>query len=1059
MFGWGKKKPERGEPGLDTFAETIKALLAQDSFISRKEYRPIIDKATDQIANCETLIKEGVFEDWCKKREISKEKTLDDIKIYRDIASLVKTHNDDFTERHLTQDKAYLDDVLKDVDPTISLDQEQRTAVLRDEDHTLIIAGAGAGKTTTIAAKVKYLVDKRNVDPSRILVVSFTNKATEELRDRINRKLKINANISTFHSIGYSIIKGNDNVKRRVVDDGYMFDVVNQYLQGQLDNEDNMKKILLFFASYLTPPFNEKNTATFHKMLATNDFTTLKSDLNLQEAITAYKNKLAESNVSMKEERCNSNQEVQIANFLYINGIDYEYEPVYPYRFMDSIKPYTPDFLLSQGDKKVYLEHFGITEDGKSDRFKPEELELYKRHINDKIKLHRKHGTHLIYTFSSYNDGRSFIEHLEEILRKEGFVFDRRADHEIYSRIIKSSEDKYFTKLVQLIDTFIERFQVNNFGDGKFNVWSAGAKDERTKLFLEIAYRCYLEYQRKMEENKYIDFDGMINKATDVLNSYIKSGTKLPYDYVFIDEYQDISLQRYDLAEKISKASDAKIIAVGDDWQSIFRFAGAKVSLFTNFEKMVGYADMLKITNTYRNSQELIDIAGNFVMENTEQIQKNLHSPKHCDDPVILITYDDSYEKDEQKHGPLYRLCQGLEKAIDEIVMASGESKKILVIGRYGFDGKNLNRFPELFLFEKTKERNKVVSLKHPHVVIDFLTAHSAKGLGYDNVIIINARDAQMGFPSKIEDDPVMKLVIGNDEKIDYADERRLFYVAMTRTKNRVYIITPEYHPSKFVLEIKEHNTHIVLKGQPLSPEENNEYRYKCPKCRYPLQLRQSKILNQKLYICTNDPEICGYVTNDTRSGRMSISKCPKCESGYLIYKTYKTSTGKEMGFMACTNYKPDGTGCDYIMRPEGFTQNLEILEMTGRKTYESATEIAYCGLPMKDLLVLVYSAVNSVKEEKPYFGFNIGVLAWFLMGEEKDCLTKTGVNTNKFYGRLRGQSQGKIMGVIEAMVSAEIFHEIQDGQYQYVLPVPQEIGEEQCQKVFEAIQTKFQKR
>lgn len=301
--------------------------------------------------------------------------------------------------------------------------------VLSDEDYTLVIAGAGAGKTTTIEAKVKYLIDKQGIDPSRILIVSFTKKATKELQDRC-KKLGLLVNISTFHSIANTIIKNSEHTKHNIATGDVMFTSIKKYLLENINDAEFIKKILLFFVSYLQMPQGEENLALLINELYKNDCTTMRSDIT--KTIENYKKQQEKNRRTIKDEKVRSTEECRIANFLFINGIDYEYEPVYKYGFIDTIKPYCPDFLIKQYDKEIYLEHFGITENGMNSRFTTEELQAYKKHVNDKILLHRKHGTKLIYTFSKYNDGRDTITHLKEELQKAGISFEFKNTKEIY---------------------------------------------------------------------------------------------------------------------------------------------------------------------------------------------------------------------------------------------------------------------------------------------------------------------------------------------------------------------------------------------------------------------------------------------------------------------------------------------------------------------------------------------------------------------------------------------------------------------------------------------------
>ena len=632
-----------------------------------------------------------------------------------------------------------------------------------------------------------------------------------------------------------------------------------------------------------------------------------------------------------------------------------------------------------------------------------------------------------------------------------------KSDIEIYKQIAESAEDKYFNKLIALVCNFINRFKVNNYTEEKFDDWRTDIKDERTKLFLYITRQCYRVYEAEKDRVRAIDFEDMINNASNVLDGYIASGEKLPYDYIFVDEYQDISLQRFDLCEKLSKASDAKIVAVGDDWQSIFRFSGAKIDLFTKFEDRMGYANILKITNTYRNSQELIDIAGNFVMTNEEQIKKNLKSHKSIKDPVILMSYNDSYELDEDKKGPYYRLGEAIEKSLEEIVAKNGEDKSVLLIGRYTFDGGRLGILDDMF-----ENRNgKIISKKFPKLDITFLTAHSSKGLGYDNVVLINGKDDVLGFPSKIEDDPVMKLVIKDDESIDFAEERRLFYVALTRTKNRVYIVTPQMRPSKFILEIKDKFTNVILRGTELNPVEEHDFRRKCPVCGYPLQRRKGtfKFLRGQgtIWVCSNDPEICGFVTNDVKGGRLSISKCPRCEDGYLIVKPIKNKEGKDTGnrMLGCTNYKPDNTGCSFTMNHQNFTQDKGRIAIEFFDSKLSMEDLVFMGYPIKEL---VYGVLNSIKRITDFcnknFDLTFMTLVNFLSGSSSKAIEAFRLNELQGYGFLAKKSIKQISCFLREMKNQAII-DIIDGEYVIIKVLNYQPDDETVKAVFTNVTSK----
>ncbi|MDY2913211.1 MAG: UvrD-helicase domain-containing protein [Candidatus Enteromonas sp.] len=1030
-MGLFTKNEAREYKALEDFSQFIERLLLEDEFLSRKVFAARRDEQQPVFDDLSLMEEKGVLVDWCKRNKVDYKKMRKLMSDFSSVEQRVQKHNESYVARHLVEERDYLDHVLEKDDPNIKLDEEQRRVVLSDEDYTLVIAGAGAGKTTTIEAKVKYLVDKKNVEPERVLIVSFTRKATQELKERFAR-LDIPVHIATFHSIGNAIIKDSDAQRRKIVEQGFMYKVIEEYLTSKLEDEWFIKKVLLFFASYLNMPFEAENAIMLFKTLSANDNITMKSILTA--ALDEYHKDQTRKKVTLNDERVRSAEECRIANWLFIHGIDYEYEPVYPYSFAETTKPYCPDFLIHHNGQDIYLEHFGLSEDGTNNRFSDEQLSAYKKHVNDKIKLHRRHGTKLIYTFSKYRDGRDLITHLEETLKKAGVEGTTKSDVDIYRKLAANAQDKYFHKLILLVCNFIHRFKVCNYDiNTKFDEWQFGTKSERTKLFLEIAKQCFHIYEARRMEERAIDFEDMINDAANVLDQRIASRDYLPYDYILVDEYQDISLQRFDLCQKLAQASHAKIIAVGDDWQSIFRFSGAQIDLFTKFSEKMGYANVLQITRTYRNSQELIDIAGGFVMANQKQIKKDLKSGKSIKDPVILMSYDDSYEKDDQQRGPFYRMGEAIMKALDDIVSQCGEDKTVLLIGRYNFDGKNLTKLEDFFSWE----RNRLVCKKYPKLDISFMTAHASKGLGRDNVIIINGKDDILGFPSKIEDDPVMKLVIKDDETMDFEEERRLFYVALTRTKNRVYIVTPQNRPSKFITEIKDKFTSVTLRGVELTPREGEGGKHVCPVCGYPLQYRETKLkikaTIKKLWICSNDPEVCGFITNDLNGNpfRFSISKCPDCHDGYLVVKPIKNREGgKGDRMLGCTNYKPDGTGCNFTMFPDNYTQDKSkiLVDENGRaRTSETKGDV-----------VKIVSSIASIYRKTKY-RFSYMTLIRFLMGEEDKAISAFRLSEEESYGLLRGKKSGYAHAIVKALIDLDVLQRVKNDRGFEILELSQD--------------------
>ncbi len=901
---------------LNTFFDD---LLKSDSYIAKSDYLKKLENTKDSISYFERLKNDGLLSDFCKKNKTAANVIISVLKKYNDFRNLVSEHNQNFISDKLKSEKSYLDTILHDVDPNIMLDEDQRKVVLTDEDYCLVIAGAGAGKTTTVAAKVKYLVEKKNIKPEEILVVSFTNKAVGELREKINKDLGIDCPITTFHSTGNAILHKDSEEKLNIVQNEKLYFVLEDYFRDSvLQNQRIVDDLIKFFATYFDAPIQVKDKKELYDKLSNANYSTMKSELGEIKYDVELKNNRTKEHRTIQDEILRSQEEVQIANFLYLNNIEYEYEPRYPYNIEGAKKPYTPDFIIRQNGKEAYIEHFGITQSGHSNLYNPNELEKYKKAVHDKVDLHKEHGTTLLFTFSEFLDGRTILEHLKEQLEKSGFVLSPRDNKDVFRKLQKQDGSKYTKKLIYLIDRFISNFKTNGYPVEKFDEWISQTNNVRSKLFLSICKECFLEYERYLLKHNAIDFADMINKSAKLLKEKKNVGEQIHFKYIIVDEYQDISRQRFDLVGALHDVTSAKIIAVGDDWQSIYAFSGSDITLFTKFSEIMGYAELLKITKTYRNSQEVIDIAGNFIQKNKEQIEKKLQSPKNIKDPVIIYTYDSKLKKFGGNANA--NLARAVQTAIEHIIESSETENKdiskqeILLLGRFNFEG---DRLAQTGLFEYTNGKARVKCLKYPKLKITFMTAHASKGLGYDNVIVINGKNEIFGFPSKIENDPILNYVIKQDNAIDAAEERRLFYVAMTRTKNRVYFVAPEKNPSEFLLEIKHDYKNVVLKGD-WSEEIKNENQFKksCPICGYPLQRKVKPAYGLNLWICMNDPEVCDFMTNKIEAGKLSIQKCDKCETGFLIAKQ---NTGSADYFLGCTNYTPNKKGCNNNISKETY--------------------------------------------------------------------------------------------------------------------------------------------
>ena len=808
-------------------------------------------------------------------------------------------YNEKYLAKQLEIHKEYFDHMFDKIDPNILLDVEQRLAILTNEDYNLIVAGAGAGKTTTMIAKIKYMVDKCDVNPGEILAISFAKKNVEELAEKL-KEFNLNVSTMTFHKLGSEILKLDTGHSLHIVTDSQRYNTVRDFFKNELYKDKSyLKKFVDFLYLYFKGDKEMESFNTldeYHKYKVDNLFITVKE--RLKEYNQSVVDKREKYLRSIDSEYLRSDQEVTIANFLFLNGLTYEYES--PYKYATNFE-YRPDFYITQGENSVYLEHFGIHENGSSNFFTMKEKANYIKAINMKEQLHLRNGTKLIKTFSSYNDGRSLVTHLEELLRSNGFVLTPKTDKEIFDALTKTYIDSYFYKLTILILEFISKFKTDSFRDLNFAHLYSKTNDDRTIRFLELIEPIFNYYSKNLTENSYIDFEDMITMAVMTLEKN-KDFKPFNYKYILIDEYQDMSKERYDLIKELVDHCDAQLIGIGDDWQSIFGFSGANVSLFSEFIDKLGYGEIIRIKNTYRNSQELIDTASKFVSQDSSLLNKRLFSKKRLNKPIVVYSYDDTRKKSEPE-SIFTRKAIAIEKAIGDI-LSINPNANIMLIGRYNFDKYHLCEMTDLF---KSGAGNEVISKKYPNAYLKYFTCHKSKGLEFDYTIIINAIDATYGFPSKIKDDNIFSVFSKPISNISFAEERRLFYVALTRTKNKVYIIAPNTHPSPFIVELYG-DKNIEFKDDLKEIYTDSVNRTKCPICGYPLVKAFSKSVKSDfpLYICSNEKELCSFKCNDI-THKINIEKCSSCSDGHLVVK----KVTDEYIMLGCTNYNNPLNNCE----------------------------------------------------------------------------------------------------------------------------------------------------
>ena len=364
-----------------------------------------------------------------------------------------------------------------------------------------------------------------------------------------------------------------------------------------------------------------------------------------------------------------------------------------------------------------------------------------------------------------------FLNHnlIKYVLAYYNIFFTNRNYLKKYSKFQQS--DNYL-KLTKLIIRFLNLVKANdiNLKQLIFNV-----QRQKDRKILIVIYAIYLEYEKELYSKMVIDFNDMISLAGK------QNSHKLKYKYLIVDEYQDTSLLRNKLLKKVKNDNQAKLMVVGDDWQSIYGFSGCSLECFLNFKDMF-FGKTYYLTTTYRNSQELAGIAGRFIMKNTKQLKKEIKTNKRIKDPIKIVYY------------------QQRQKNLTELIKTLNLKGSLLILGRNNFD---INKYLDFKIFKIDKKG--YITFKNKSLVnsIRFLTVHKAKGLESDNVIILNLENDLYGFPSQLKNNRILNYITPKCDDYKFSEERRLFYVALTRSCNRVYLYTNKLKKSLFIKEIQ----------------------------------------------------------------------------------------------------------------------------------------------------------------------------------------------------------------------------------------------------------------
>lgn len=781
--------------------------------------------------------------DYLKKHKLLKytneEENFKFVADYRSIIQQenISKHNENCVIYHKAHSADFFDNVLK-----YPLDDQQRDAILHLEDNTLVISSAGSGKTSTMVGKARYMVEKLNVDPKRILIITYTRKAAGELSDRLGIE---GLSCQTFHAIALKIIAELTNSKPSICPPDFM---LNAFYKLMKNNEDFLDAIVEYILNKRSLMKREHEYNTSYEYYA---------DRRKYGVMAMFPD--MDGNIIFTK----SEEEKRICEWLSIHDVPFRYEEAYEFETSDNkYRQYRPDFSIYYTDeqgknKRIYLEHFAIDKNSKvplwfgtdynSGSLNDEDIvrrwEKANRDYNDGIRwkrsMHEFHNTALINTTSAMFQNGTVWDILAQQLQEYGIKTVEHTAEELYNRIVTRNHSLE-RSVFKLIEQFATLRKSNLVDLGILISKAKEENDDRSYYIIDKVMRPFINfYESEMKEQGYIDFTDAILQAKELC----ETNTWLDYEYILVDEFQDISKDRYLFLKSMRKANEdcfTKLFCVGDDWQSIYRFSGSDMALFNDFENYFGYTKHCKIETTYRFHNPVINISSTFIQTNPNQVKKQIREFFVKSDEYIEIEnrylaecenlpsiYDDleAYEDGtlKEKCKLQFDAANALEESLEELrpktfiklheystekeektkvenlIRQIPVDEDILIIGRYNYDAGSVG-----FRFTPQDADKKTIWLTLAGRKVRFMSVHGSKGLEADHVILLNCNRGVNGFPSLIEDDPILNFVLSDKDQFENGEERRVFYVAITRAKKNMHVFYCDRTPSPFVDEIKE---------------------------------------------------------------------------------------------------------------------------------------------------------------------------------------------------------------------------------------------------------------
>ncbi|MCL9807172.1 ATP-dependent helicase [Flavobacterium amniphilum] len=662
-----------------------------------------------------------------------------------------------------------------------ALNDRQQDAVISEDKRLLVLAGAGSGKTKTLLQKLIYLIEEKGVSPSNILTITFAKNATNEMIDRLiisadesgeyekqlfdKRKSFVEKEkernlqqkkytwidgltVKTFHGFCYSVLRNYG-----VNEFDNKFKIIGEKKRVEEDG----------FSKHAAP---ETVFEVFHKLLIkecedTEYLLKLKryildyiiDKIHLKQIAPNYLPKDGKYFTTLNGTKVRSKSEQFIADWFYRHSIKFEYEPLL------NVKDFSfhPDFYIPEAN--LYIEH--ISDKSFSTKDKEEQF--------------KKGNLLLVKTFDSMTTDSALFNHTLDKIVKNRLPSDYHKTISINFKEEFNGHHENVKDFVQQIMRITDMIKVENINVDTVLQKARQDQHERVRNFYELAIPIVKKYVHYCTDKSFLDFNDLISRSTllfqnheDIANKY-----KGKFQYILVDEFQDVDKLQVELI-KLLLTDNTQLFCVGDDWQSIYGFRGSNVSYIVEFEKHFSDVKTIKLNLNYRSTQNIVGASNEVIKHNKFKVDKDVQASKKSEHKIVV--YSGNTEE------------ENIQFCFDKI-------KELLEEG--------INNDEILFLYRRSKMFTPYYyRFKNENIRVQNKTIHASKGLESKVVFIIGLAEGNGGFPDIWLEDRIFQVIKKANHDLLMEEERRLFYVAITRAKDKLFLITQKGNESSFLKEI-----------------------------------------------------------------------------------------------------------------------------------------------------------------------------------------------------------------------------------------------------------------